>query len=137
MQEPARLLEHRHLHDLRAEDVSDRFAHGVVDRLRVELARDRLLHAVDQRQLRVPLSRLVHQPRVLERDAQTAGQRLEQLLVRLAEGVLAIDVLQCDQARRLAPGDEGNEEQGLRVRAAGDGRTPVTLSLGVHILGDQ
>ena len=50
-------------------------ADQVVDRLRVELAGDRLLDAVDQRQLGVPLPRLVDQPRVLERDAEAAGER--------------------------------------------------------------
>ena len=91
---------------------------SVVDRLRVELARDRVLDAVDQRQLGIPLPRLVHEPRVLERHAQAAGQRLQQLLVRLAERVLAVDVLERDHARRLAAGDERDEEDRLRPLAA-------------------
>ena len=58
------------------EDVPDPVADDVVDRLHLELAGERVLDAVDQRQLRVPLPRLVHEPRVLERHAQAAGQRL-------------------------------------------------------------
>ena len=53
-------------------------ADDVVDRLRVELAGDRLLHAVDQRELGVPLPRLVYEPRVLERDAETAREGRQQ-----------------------------------------------------------
>ena len=102
---------------LGVEDLLDPVADSVVDRLRIELSRDRVLHAVDQRQLRVPLPRLVHQPRVLERDAQAAGERLQQLLVRLAEGVLAVDVLERDHAGRLAAADERDEEHRLRARS--------------------
>ena len=91
MQKPGRLVDHRDRGDLGVEDRLDPVADGVVDRLLVELARDRILHAVDQRQLGVPLPRLVHQPRVLERDAQAARQRLQELLVGLVEGVLAIE----------------------------------------------
>ena len=99
MSQPGREVEHADVDDLGVEDLLDLVAHDVVDRLHLELARERLLHAVDQRQLGIPLPRLVHQPRVLERHAQAAGQRLQQLLVGLAEGVLAIDVLQRDRAR--------------------------------------
>ena len=57
-------------------------ADDVVDRLRVELAGDRRLDAVDQRELGVPLPRLVDESRVLERDAEAAGERDEQALRR-------------------------------------------------------
>ena len=92
----------------------DLVADDVVDRLHLELARERLLHAVDQRQLGVPLPRLVHEPRVLERHAEAAGQRLQELLVGVGEGVLAVDVLERDHARRLAAGDERHVEHRLR-----------------------
>ena len=51
----------------------------------LELTGQRVLHAVDQRELGVPLPRLMHEPRVLERHAQAGGKRLQQLLLRLAE----------------------------------------------------
>ena len=92
MQKPGRLVEHRDRGDLGVEDRLDPVADGVVDRLLVELARDRLLHAVDQRQLGVPLPRLVHEPRVLEGDAQAPRQRLQELLVGVGEGMLPVDV---------------------------------------------
>ena len=79
--EPGRLVEDRDVDALSVEDLLDLVADDVVDRLQVELAGERLLHAVDQRQLGVPLPRLVHQPRVLERDAQAGCERLQQLLV--------------------------------------------------------
>ena len=65
----------RDIDDLRVEDLLDLVADDVVDRLELELARERLLDAVDQRQLGVPLPRLVHQAGVLERDAQAARER--------------------------------------------------------------
>ena len=134
--EPARVVERRDRDDLRIEHVPDPVADRVVDRLRIELARDRVLHAVDQRQLGVPLPRLVHQTRVLERHAQAAGERLQQLLVRLAECVL-IEALQRDQTHCLAAAYERNEEDRLRLVGAGNGGAPVPLSLGVHVLDDQ
>ena len=123
--------------DLRVEDLPDPVADRVVDRLRIELARDRVLHAVDQRQLGVPLPRLVHQPRVLQRHAQAAGERLQQLLVGLAERVLAIDVLQRDQARRLAAGDERDEENRLRALSPAMTMLPYRSASAVHVLVDQ
>ena len=94
VREPGRLVERGDDDRLGVEDVSDPFADGVVDRLRLELACDRVLHAVDQRQLRVPLPRLVHEAGVLECDAEAARERLQQLLVRVAERMLAVDVLE-------------------------------------------
>ena len=94
----------RDVDDLRVEDIADPVADGVIDRLQVELARERLLDAVDQGQLSVALPGLVHQPRVLERDAQAPRQRLEELLVGVAERVCAVEVLERDHACR-APTD--------------------------------
>ena len=103
MDEPRRLVEHRDVHGLRVEDLPDPLADRVVDRLRLELAGDRVLDAVDQRELRIPLPRLVHQPRVLERHAQASGERRPAAAGRdFAEGVLAVDVLERDHAGRLA-----------------------------------
>ena len=101
--QPGGEVEDADVDDLGVEDLLDLVADDVVDRLHLELARERLLHAVDQRQLGVPLPRLVHQPRVLERHAEAAGERLQQLLVGLGEGVLAVDVLQRDHAASALP----------------------------------
>ena len=76
MDQPGRLVEDADVDDLRVEDLLDLVADDVVDRLQLELAGDRLLHAVDQRELGVPLPGLVHEPRVLERDAEAAGERV-------------------------------------------------------------
>ena len=53
----------------------------IVDRLRIELAGDGRLHAVDERELGITLPRLVDEPRVLERDAEAGGERFHELLV--------------------------------------------------------
>src|SRR5579884_463372 len=134
--EPRYLVERRNRDDLGVEDLPNSVAYRVVDRLRIELARDRVLHAVDQRQLRVSLPRLVHEPRVLERHAQTPGQGLQQLPVRLAECVLAVDVLQRDHARPPAPDDERHEEDRLR-HLAGHDLAAVSLGLDGEILGEE
>ncbi len=81
------------------EDLADLVADGVVDPLHVELGGERLLHAVDDRELgRALLAlleqalRLVEQARVLERDAHRVGERLQQAHVGVAERVLALHV---------------------------------------------
>ena len=104
VQEPSCLVERVDGDDLRVEDVPDPIADRVVDRLQVELARQSVLHRVDQRQLRVSLPRLVHEPRVLERHAQAGGECLEELLVGFREGVLAVHVLQGDETCHPTPG---------------------------------
>ena len=81
------------------EDLADLVADRVVDALDVELGGERLLHAVDDRELGGALLglleqalRLVEQPRVFQRDAHAVGQRLQQPHVGVAEGVLALHV---------------------------------------------
>ena len=80
--------------DLCIEDLLDLVADDVVDRLHLELAGERRLHAVDQCQLSVALPRLVYQAGVFECDAETAGKRVEKLPIGLAERMLPIDVLE-------------------------------------------
>src|SRR5215471_10035985 len=78
----------------------------------------------------------MHEPRVLERDAEAAGERLEELQVGLAEGVLAVDVLERDRTGGLASGDKRDEENRLRG-LAGQDRAAVSLGLGEDVLGDK
>ena len=127
-EQPARLVVDGDADDLRVEHLADPVADEVVDRLRVELPGDRGLDAVDQRQLGVPLPGLLDEARVLERGADTAGERDEQPLVGVAERVLAVDVLQRDDPGRTAAGHERHEERRLR-RLAGD-RRRVAVELG-------
>jgi hypothetical protein len=101
--------------DLGVEDLLDLVADDVVDGLEFELSGERLLDTVDQRELGVPLPRLVHQARVLERDAEALSQRLQELLVGRAERVLPVDVLQRYDARHLAAGDERHGQNGLGI----------------------
>ena len=74
-------------------------------------------------------ARLVEQPGVLEGDAQARGERRQQPDVGLAEGVLAIEVLERDDARGLAADDERREE-GRPGRLAGQRtRSPTPRSV--------
>ena len=125
------------VHDLRVEDLLQLVAYHVVDRLQVELARQRLLHAVDQRQLGVPLPRLVHQPGILERNTEAARERLQQLLVGIAERVLAIEVVERDDAGRALACHERDEDDRLRHLAIRDQGTAVLLDNGAEVLVDQ
>ena len=109
--QPGGEVEDPDVDDLRVEDLLDLVADHVVDRLHLEFARKGLLDAVDQRQLRVPLPRLVHEARVLERHAEAARERAQQPLVGLVERVLPVVVLEGDDADSAATGDERHEEE--------------------------
>ena len=100
--------------DLGVEDLLDPVADQVVHRLHLEVLGETPLHVVDQRELGVPLAGLLEQPSVLERDAQTPGDRGQQTHVALAERMLSVDVLERDHARRLAPDEERDEDRRLR-----------------------
>ncbi len=113
--------------DLRVEDVADPVADGVVDRLQLEFAGQRFLDAIDQRELGVALPGLIHEARVLERHAQAASQRLEELLVRVAERVCAVDVLQRDHADSARTDDERDEDLRLRRLPTQYGGVAVAL----------
>src|SRR4029077_544364 len=96
-------------------------------RVEVELRRERLADTVHGAQLGHALTRLVHEARVVERDAEGAGQRREEPLVALVEGMGAVDVLQRDDAGRTPADDEWDEERRLR------GFTPQTLRVAVAL----
>ena len=92
-------------------------ADEVVHRLRVEPFGQALRTLVDDRaQLaRCCLGRsLLEQPSVLQRDAQAASERGQQPHVRVAERVLAVEVLQRDHAGRSVADDQRNEDARLR-----------------------
>ena len=67
--------------DVRVEGLADPLADQIDQLVEVELGRERLADAVHRSELGDALSRLVDQLRVLERDAEAAGDRREQLLV--------------------------------------------------------
>ena len=73
----------------------------------------RLLDAVDHRELGVPLPRLVHQPRVLERHAQAAGERRQQPHVVLA------------RTRSSGRGSAARSGRGPRRRRPAGARAPT------------
>ena len=136
VEQPGRLVVGRDVDDLRVEDLLDLVADHVVDRLRVEFAGDSRLDGVDQRELGVALPRLVHEARVLERDAEAAGERRQESLVGLVERVLAVVVLERDEADRAAGGDEGDEQKRLR-HLSGDYEAAVPFGFGEKVLVDQ
>src|SRR5206468_7226593 len=64
------------------------------------------LDVVDEGEFGVPLAGLLEESGILERNAQGARERREQADVRLAECMLAVDVLQGDNAGRRSTDDE-------------------------------
>src|SRR5207247_3530382 len=107
---PARSIDYADVDDLCVEDLLDPIADQVVHRLHLEVLREAALHVVDEGELGVPLPGLLEQPGVLEGDAQAAGERRQQTHVRVAEGVLAIDVLERSRERRVAADDTATWE---------------------------
>src|SRR5579862_1999544 len=99
-----RKIERREADALRVEQFAKLLADEIVDRLDLELRDETLLNAVDDRQLgrslllrlEQPL-RFVEEPRVLERDAQAACQRLQQPHVGFRERMLALGVFQVNE----------------------------------------
>ena len=68
---------------LRVEDLLDLVADDLIDRLHFELAGERRLHAVDQRQLGIALPRLLDRAGARKRGADVLPDEREQLLVLL------------------------------------------------------
>jgi hypothetical protein len=124
----ARLVQNRDRCALRVEDLLDLVADHVVDRLHLELSRERLLHAVDQRELGVPLPRLVHELCVVERDSEASGDGREQPLIRLVECVLTVEAVDRDDAGRPPTHDERLEDgRAVGGGLAGDRRRVAVL----------
>ena len=106
---PGGLVVERDVGDVGVEGLADALADELDQRVELELGRERLADAVHGRQLGDALARLVDEPRVLERDAEAAGQRRQEPLVVLVERVLAVEVLERDDARRPPADDERDE----------------------------
>ena len=106
--------------DVGVEGLAHLLADELDQRVEVELRRERLADAVHRRQLADALARLLHEPRVLERDGEAARQRRQEPLVVLVERVLAVDVLERDHAGRLAARDERDEQDRLGPLAGHD-----------------
>ena len=123
--EPGLRVEDADVDDLGVEDLVDLVADEVVHRLHVELGREPVLDAVDDRQFGGALVRLgqealrlVEQAGVLEGDAHARRERAQQTLVGLVVGV-RLDVLEADDADDPLARQDRDAEPGVRVGAAG------------------
>ena len=83
----------------------------------VELARERLLDAVDQRELGVPLPRLLDRARPRERGADVLADEREQIPVLLRVANLLRVRLHHEHADRRSLGFERHAEPVLALRA--------------------
>src|SRR5581483_3999158 len=103
---------------LRVEQVADFIADQIENRLKVELGRQALLDAVNNRQFRrALLLRLkkalgfIEQARIFEGDAHGRREGLQQPYVGFAKSVLMVNVLETDDARDLIPNHHWDKEQ--------------------------
>ena len=81
---------------------------------------------VDRRELGEPLAGLVDQADVLEGDAQACCQGGQQFDVGVGERVLAVDVLERDDAARLVADEERDpERRTTAARRTGPGLTEL------------
>ncbi len=108
------LLTPEDAHVPRPEYLAQLVAHQVDDRLEVQLGAHSLLDAVDHRQLRVSLLRLLQQalrlveePRVLERDAHARRHRREQTHLGFVKSVLAFVAPEPDLPHDTVRPDDG------------------------------
>ncbi len=126
------------------EEVPDLIADQVVYGLHVQLRRQPLLHAVNDRQLGGALLGLLEQPlcfieqaSVLQRHAHAVGQGLQQAHVRGAEGVLAFHVNDLDDAACLVTGYQRHVESRLLLLCPGQDVAAVLLRFLFCILVDH
>jgi hypothetical protein len=84
----------RDVDDVGVESGAHLLANEVDESDQVELRPGGLAHLIDDLQLRGALTSLVDEPRVLERDAQAGGQRVEQAHVALGERMSPFEVLE-------------------------------------------
>ena len=121
------LVVQRHIGDVGLERLAHPLSDQLDQRVEIELRRERLADAVDRCELGHALPGLVHEPRVVERDAQAARERRQQALVRFGEGVRPVGVLERDDAGRATADDERDEERRADRLAAQDIRVAVPL----------
>ena len=117
----------RHIRDVGLERLSHPLSDQLDQRVEIELRRECLPDAVDRRELGHALPGLVHEPSVVERDAHAAGERRQQALVGIGEGVRPVGVLERDDAGRATADDERNEERRADRIAAQHVRVAVPL----------
>ena len=106
-----------------AEDFANLVADRIVDPLDVELGGERRLHAVDDGKFGVALLRLFQQPLrfveqacVFERGAERGGDRGKEPNFRLAERMLALEILDHDVAKQpIAADDRDCDHRPTRV----------------------
>jgi hypothetical protein len=110
VEEAARVVVDGDVDDLCVEDLLELVADDVVDRLRIELARDRLLDAVDECQLGVALPRLLDRTGPGESRADVLADERQQVLVllRVLDGLRVR--LHHEPAHRAALGAEWDPE---------------------------
>ena len=118
------LIVQGHVDDVGLERLTQLVAEALDQDVEPQLLGDRLADVVHDRQLGRVLTRLLEQPGVLERDAQAARERREQPDVALAEGMLAVEVLERDDAGGPAADDERHEDPGQRRLALEHERLP-------------
>ena len=107
-------IEHADIDALRIEDLLEAVPDEVVHRLHIEVLGEAPLDVVDEGQLRVALARLLEQLSVREGHAQAPGERGQELYLRLAEGMFAIEVLKRDPPDRFASSHQRHIECGQR-----------------------
>ena len=120
---------------LRVEQLAQPVADEIAHRLDVDLGREALLDRRDDRQLGGSLiglaqqaARLVEQASVLQGDREARRDRPQDADVRLGERMLPVEVLERDDARRLAAHDERDPQGGLRGLALEDERAAHAAS---------
>ncbi len=127
----------RHVRDVGLERLTDALADELDQGVELEPCRERLADAVHGGQLGHALARLVDEPCVVERDAEAAGQRRQEPLVVLVEGMRAVDVLERDDARGTPTDDERDEECGHHRLAAQDNWVAVAFGRARDVVLDH
>ena len=95
----------RDVHDVGRKGLAHLLTDELDQRAQLQLRAQRLADLVDDRELGRLAARLLEQPRVLEGDAEACSDGRQQSHVSLAEGALAVQVLERDDASRHVADD--------------------------------